>query len=707
MSVECQRHVGMAVAAARPARKAGLFAAAALAAATLVIVAYSDSLSNAFHFDDSHVIVNNIYIRSLANVPRFFADASTFSSLPPNASYRPLVSATLALDYAIGRGLAPRQFHRTQIALLLLLGLLLTLFYDAVLSNAVQSRAVRSNAVPSNAVLSKAVLSNAVRREARGGGIRLTALFTAALFCVHTANTETLNFISARSELLSVAGVIGSFLLYLNVPRARTTGLHLAPMVAGALAKVHAVMYAPLLLVYVWLFPVEEASPRVRLREAVRATWPSFVVAAVSYLLVSHMDGPRWTPGGGSRLAYAWTQPFVWLHYARLFVLPLGLTADTDWQPFAGWYDTRAIAGDLFIVLLIAIFVRAARARETRPIAFGVAWFAVALAPTSSLVPFSEIANEHRLFFPFVGLALAAVWSLVLAGRAQFAGVAPRGLQRATAAAAIVVLVAHGIGTWDRNRVWRSEASLWLDVTRKSPQNGRGLMNYGLTRMQEGDLQGARDAFERAVLLTPNYSTLQVNLGIAYGALGQRPAAEAHFRRALEIGADADGHYYYGRWLAGSGRGPEAVAHLLQAVSISPARLDARDLLMQLDAAAGEDGSLVTLARDTLTLDPSHLDAAAYARGESPAARRAATTEAAMAAGLSALAGGRFDEAAECFRQMVRLNPRSADGWNNRGWAQLQLGFAPAAVTSFERALAIDPGFERARNNLALARKAL
>ena len=75
--------------------------------------------------------------------------------------------------------------------------------------------------------------------------------------------------------------------------------------------------------------------------------------------------------------------------------------------------------------------------------------------------------------------------------------------------------------------------------------------------------------------------------------------------------------------------------------------------------------------------------------------------------GLSALAGGRFDEAAECFHQMVRLNPRSADGWNNRGWAQLQLGFAPAAVTSFERALAIDPGFERARNNLALARKAL
>jgi hypothetical protein len=307
MSVEGQRHVGMAAGAAWRARKAGLFAAAALAAIALVLVAYSDSLSNSFQFDDSHVIVNNIYIRSLANVPRFFADASTFSSLPPNASYRPLVSATLALDYAIGHGLAPRQFHRTQIALLLLLGFLLTLFYNAILSNAVRSNAVLSNAVLSkavlsnavlskamlsNAVLSKAVLSNAVLLEARGGGIRLTALFTAALFCVHTANTETLNFISARSELLSVLGVIASFLLYLKVPGARRAGLHLAPMVAGALAKVHAVMYAPLLLVYVWLFPVEEASPRVRLRQAVRATWPLFVVAAISYCSCRTWMGP-------------------------------------------------------------------------------------------------------------------------------------------------------------------------------------------------------------------------------------------------------------------------------------------------------------------------------------------------------------------------------------------------------------------------------
>ena len=50
---------------------------------------------------------------------------------------------------------------------------------------------------------------------------RYLALLAATLFSVHTTNTETLNTISARSELLSAMGVVGSFLVYLYVPASR------------------------------------------------------------------------------------------------------------------------------------------------------------------------------------------------------------------------------------------------------------------------------------------------------------------------------------------------------------------------------------------------------------------------------------------------------------------------------------------------------
>ena len=62
------------------------------------LIAYSNHFRNGFHFDDSHVIVDNVHIRNVRNIPLFFKDGTTFSSLPSNQSYRPVVSATLAID---------------------------------------------------------------------------------------------------------------------------------------------------------------------------------------------------------------------------------------------------------------------------------------------------------------------------------------------------------------------------------------------------------------------------------------------------------------------------------------------------------------------------------------------------------------------------------------------------------------------------------
>src|SRR5919204_2104854 len=92
-----------------------VFGAACVGAILLVLGAYSNSLHNSFHFDDSYYIVRNIFIRDLANVPRFFADAHTFSSFSGNAVYRPLVTLTFAIDYRLGGGLDPKQFHITQL----------------------------------------------------------------------------------------------------------------------------------------------------------------------------------------------------------------------------------------------------------------------------------------------------------------------------------------------------------------------------------------------------------------------------------------------------------------------------------------------------------------------------------------------------------------------------------------------------------------
>ena len=82
-----------------------------LGLAAFVTLVYSNHFANEFHFDDFHTIVQNPYIRSIHNVPRFFVDTGTTSVLPANRVWRPLLFTSLAIDYWMGNGLKPFYFH--------------------------------------------------------------------------------------------------------------------------------------------------------------------------------------------------------------------------------------------------------------------------------------------------------------------------------------------------------------------------------------------------------------------------------------------------------------------------------------------------------------------------------------------------------------------------------------------------------------------
>src|SRR5262249_11915544 len=106
------------------------------AAVALVVAAYANHFDNDFHFDDDHTIATNVSVRDVRNIPRFFVDASTFSSLPSHQSYRPLVTATLAIDYWIAGGLKPRAFHATNFALFLVQCALMFVLFERIADSA-------------------------------------------------------------------------------------------------------------------------------------------------------------------------------------------------------------------------------------------------------------------------------------------------------------------------------------------------------------------------------------------------------------------------------------------------------------------------------------------------------------------------------------------------------------------------------------------
>jgi tetratricopeptide (TPR) repeat protein len=673
----------------RQDRGNGLFFLAALVLLLLLVGAYSNFFQNSPHFDDTDVVETNLYIRNIRNIPLFFQDASTGTSNPLNALYRPLVTTSLAIDYWIAGGLKLPVFHTSQLLMLLLLVALVFLLFDALLD---------------------------------AGGYwrwnRYLALFAAAVFGLHVTNTETMNLLHARSELLSTIGVVASFLIYIHFPRARRTYLYLLPMVVGALAKLPSIMFAPLLVTWCFLFEQQlslsdlfSARKREQVWAAIRPCIPALVVAAVTFIAIGKMNAPTIEYGGGSRIDYLRTQFFAWLHYGRLFFVPVGLSADTDWNLIPYWYDTRVIAGLIFVAFLVRWIWTSSRSVEGRPIAFGLTWFCVALLPASSIFPLAEVTNEHRPFFAYVGLAIAIVAAIasLLRGLANREPGYRRAIVTSSVAISLAILMGLTIGTYRRNEIWRTEETLWRDVTQKSPGNGRGWMNYGLTQMSQGKMVEAKTLFDRALQETPNYSTLEINLGIVTSRLGDQVVAEQHFKRALALRPNvASSHLYYGRWLLQQGRSAEAIEHLQRAIALSPGELQARYELLNAYARAGRSADVTALAKATLALAPGDATATSYLNGKIPPQSGGAVSAPSkvgelLNASLNAYQSGDFQKCIRLAQQALELKPDSAEAYNNIAAGNAAMKNWEEAIRAAQQALKLKPDFQLARNNLAWA----
>ena len=581
----------------RPVKSISILGSAFLFAALLA--AYSNHFHNGFHYDDGHTIVNNAAIRELRNIPLFFRDATTFSTLPSNQSYRPLVSTLLAIDYRLGHGLQSLWFHLSIFALFVTLTLLLAVvIYHLLESNATSSPG------------------------------RWIALGAAAAYALNPANADAINYIIVSAEVISTLGVIASFACYFAFPRLRRYALFVLPAALAIMAKPTAAIFPVLFTVFRLLF----REPSVARRRRPAPAWfvevlPPFVICGAALLLVQHMTPRSWTAGAPNSQDYLVTQPYVALLYFKTFFWPGGLSADYDLQPLVTLSDPRLWIGFAFVVILSAAAIRTSISRKTRLIGFGLLWFLLALLPTA-LFPLAEVMNDYRAFLAYIGLAIA------LAGGAAL--LVPRWERQRSwmkiAATGVIVLFlcANAFATFQRNKVWQTEETLWRDVALKSPRNGRGLMAYGVQLLNKGDYVGALEYFHRAQKLTPEYYRLLINLAIAENATNQSELAEEHFKDALRRAPnDPETEIYYARYLLAHGRVSEARANLQRALVLSPNDTTARELLNK---------TKVVDAEPHITL------------------------------GNARLGRGRFGEAIAEYEAALQIAPESLSTLNNLAW---------------------------------------
>ncbi len=599
------------------------------------VVAFAPALRGPQIFDDPTAIQDNPSIDHLWPISRPLPSTPTAG--------RPVANYSLALDHAFNRLIGVDQqpdpggpdktvaYHCTELLLHLAAGLLLF------------------------GIVRRTLLAQRYRERWRryASGV---ALFVTGLWLLHPIQTEAVDYLAQRSEVLVSCFYLAT--LYASIrawdagsdrARRRWYAAGVAACLLGMGSK-EVMVSAPLMvMLYDRAFRLD--AWRALRGDAMRGRrryylglWAA-LLALLALLLTSPRGGTVGFHNGVSWWRYFLSQGWAIVHYLRLVVVPFGFNLDYGTHPFP---IARALPGIAVLVVLALLTLLAWRhAGRWGWLGFLGAWFFCILAPSSSFVPIvTEIAAERRVYLAVAAvLAAIAVGLLLLLERAGLlpGDAAPDDhatLPRAVPVAAVLLLAGCGALTFRRSTLYAEPRAIWQDAVRRDPDNWRAITNLG-TELEKPPHAGPRVAdslFRRATALDSSAARPWYNLAMSQVTAGNKDSATVLLKRALQITpGDADA---------------------LAAIT---------DILLGRGDAAGALNYLQPIAADALD---GHL---------------------LVNLGVAYMGVGRADQAAAAFRTAIRQNPYRDDALRWLGALLTEEGHADQGVPLLERAVAAAP----------------
>ena len=622
-----------------------------------VAVCYANATGGDFLFDDKFNIVRNPKV-------------SDWSAPALIARERPVALWTFWLNAQLG-GLVPWHFKLVNI-----------LIHAA--NACLAYRLVR-------ATLRTERFTPAIRDRATG-----MAFAAALLWAVHPLCTQAVTYIVQRMESLMTTFYLAALLVTLRAATAERASSRWAWGIGAVALAWLAIQTKPvaitLPLAAVW---IDRAFAAASWRETARrgllfAGLVAAVLTSVAYLgrevrqrtaeptpaaASSAISTPE--SDDGDRLAipldraakdrratwweYLRTQPEVLLHYLRLAVWPYPQVVDHDWP-----IRQNAVIG-ITLGLLILGWVAAVLwlMRRAPGWAFWLGLPLLVLGPTSSVIPIRDVAFEHRMYLPLLGLCVVAV---------LFVDQMLRRRGGTTAAIPLLTVVVLGFAavTINRNPVYDSSVALWADIAQKRPQNARAWYNLAEAfrrRRDPADAERVLAYYENAVKQERQPSRRAVMLnGLARARLflGREDGAVAAATEARTLSDDyAVAPFVLGEVARRRGDLDEAAALLTRAAKIDPGIAAIFSSLGRVALAQGSASEAVAAFDRAVDIEPDNV---ALRNNRAVALRLA----------------GRFDEAIVEFDEVVGRSPGDIDARLERGRTLLLAERPAEAAADFE-----------------------
>ena len=518
------------------------------------------AIHSPFIYDDQLSVIENPSIVRLQGGTSHVGPLTPPKDLP--TSGRPLVNLSLALNYHFGT-FDTAGYHVFNLIVHLLSALLLM-----------------------------AIVQRTLRLDYFGGRFdrasRPLAFIVALLWAVHPLQTETVIYITQRTELLVsffyLATLYGSLRYWAAASRAVRTAWLIFSMLAclAGMACKEVMVSAPLIAL---LF--ERTFLAGSFRQALRKSWPLYIGLAIGWglLLGLNFGAPR-AHSAGFHLevpAYVWwlTQTKVLWMYLKLALWPWPLSIHYQ-MPYL---TTLGAAWPWLLPATLAIIATLVLLWRRSAVGFVGVWVLAILSPTLLIPIVTEVAAERRMYLPLAALltlVVVGIYALAqfFAGKLQPAAVNNRSDGRwpmkIAAAVALILVLVFSLVSAHRLVVYHDSITLWQDVLASHPEDPEAHNNLGLALANENWWPQALDQYQQALQLKTNYPTAHYNLANALVQFERFAEAIDHYQQALRLYPDFPAaHNNLGNVLSRIGRTDEAIDHYQHALQLKPNYADA------------------------------------------------------------------------------------------------------------------------------------
>jgi Flp pilus assembly protein TadD len=480
----------------------------ALVLALATVIAYANTLTNSFVWDDGTLVTRNSFIRNSIYLDTAFTTDLFHDSPASVAYYRPLQTISFMVDYFLW-GVKPFGYHLTNLLLHLTCVLLVWLVAERLTQE------------------------------------RMLAFLVAMFFAVHPVNTNAVAYVSGRADPLALVGMLGSFLLFLHyrsIPqdaRPARTAAFAASMICfvGALLSRENALILPF-LIFLYCFIVD-APEKAKLSYALASVAP-FAILSTSFIvwrfMVLDSCAKPWLSEPVMPIALRIQVFFrAVATYTNLLVWPSHLQMDRRLADGDGWLHALTLVGVLATVGVAWVMRWSYRA--SRLAFFGLCWFVVTLLPMVAMPGLVAVVAEHWLYASSVGfyLAVGAICAYMLK---RSDTVTAHRLRQGAAFACVIALVALTARTIRRNQDWATDSSLYSQTKQSAPQSLRVQVNLAHMHLTSGQSDQALEEFlqvERQCHRGPLVQIVKGNLAAAYFLKGDLERAVAKNEECLQL----------------------------------------------------------------------------------------------------------------------------------------------------------------------------